>query len=465
MYRDFGMLIRLISFFYFFICCFIGLAGCAARMIENHSTQEFTVTLPINEESTQKELMVQGSIPTWLEGTFVRNEPVSVEINHKKQAHWFDGLAMLHAFSFQQGRVQYSNKFLRTDAYKTVFIKGSIDFLGFDSITPHPILDRLKSFFQFNTYAVLQNADVTVAKVAEQYIALTETPLPVRFDLKTVDTLGALEFQDRLPKRNIFDSAHIRTDGQTGEQFNYLVDFGLNTKYIVYRYHPNIPCRETIGKIPVKNPAYMHSFAITQNYIILVEFPLVVNPISLLFMTKPFIRNYYWDCKRGTNFLIIDRKTGKLLKKIKYPDAFFAFHHVNAYEADNNIILDIVMYPNADIVGDIAQHGFLSNHFSNQENLPLPNLRRYTVSISDGCIQSKLLSDLPLELPRINEKYTAHKYRYVYGSDQRLLSKPPDIRTIYKIDLRKRRNPHLDRTWRFARRSPFCTKSKLEPRR
>ena len=320
------------------------------------------IMVPIHDEVTQQTLSVQGDIPYWLHGTFVRNGPVSLEVDDKKMAHWFDGLAMLHAFTFHNGKVTYTNKFLRSDAYNTVFMKGSLNFLGFDSLPPHPVWDKIKSIFTPTICPPLQNANVNLTQIADQYAALTEITLPVHFDIQTLNTLGATQFNDNLPKMNVFESAHPQHDKRTGEQYNYIVDFGLNSYYLIYRYHPDHPCRELISKISVRKPSYMHSFALTEHYVILVEYPLVVYPIDLFFLKKPFIENYHWVPNQGTNFIIIDRRNGNLIKEIRNYNPFFAFHHVNAYEEKDNIILDIVSYEDASIVSSISQHGYLSTH-------------------------------------------------------------------------------------------------------
>ena len=45
---------------------------------------------------------------------------------------------------------------------------------------------------------VTDNANIHVVKLAEGKAALTETPLPIRFDLTTLETLGAVDFDDDL---------------------------------------------------------------------------------------------------------------------------------------------------------------------------------------------------------------------------------------------------------------------------
>lgn len=52
------------------------------------------------------ELEVEGKLPTWIEGTFVRNGPGM----YKGMRHMFDGYAMLAKFSFSDGRVMYKSR-------------------------------------------------------------------------------------------------------------------------------------------------------------------------------------------------------------------------------------------------------------------------------------------------------------------------------------------------------------------
>ena len=40
--------------------------------------------------------------------------------------HWFDGLAMLHRFSFADRAVSYANRFLETRAYRAAKERGRI---------------------------------------------------------------------------------------------------------------------------------------------------------------------------------------------------------------------------------------------------------------------------------------------------------------------------------------------------
>ena len=396
-----------------------------------------TVVADLQQETLQQALKVEGKIPEWLSGSYVRNGPVSFKVNGVEIPHWFDGLAMLHAFSFDKGQVNYSNKFLRTDPYKEVFDRGNLYFGGFSTPSKKPVWERIVSFLTPHPGPYLQNANVNVAQFAKKTVALTETPLPVIFDLKTLDTLGAFDYPDDLPKKDIFESAHPQEDKHTKEMFNYLVHYGKESFYVVYRLNPDTGKREVISKIPVEKPAYMHSFALTQNYIILVEFPLVVNPIDLMLSSKGFIQNFNWKPELGTNFIIVNRKTGEY-KTLKDKNAFFAFHHVNALEKDDNIVLDMVTYPDAKIITDVAMHGDIEPNAKSEQKLnetaSQTKLMRYTLSLKELLVNSKAILEKSLEFPRVNEAYQAYPYQFAYLVNPVSALSSSDERPLYKIN-------------------------------
>src|SRR4051794_28403358 len=69
----------------------------------------------LEKEVVLPELEIKGIIPSWLEGTLVRNSAAKFETPKEHVHHPFDGCAMLHIFSFKHGSVAYANKFLETN--------------------------------------------------------------------------------------------------------------------------------------------------------------------------------------------------------------------------------------------------------------------------------------------------------------------------------------------------------------
>lgn len=48
--------------------------------------------------------------------------------------------------------------------------------------------------------------------------------------------------------------------------------------------------------------------------------------------------------------MLADRKTGEVLKTMYETKAFFCFHHGNAYEKDNHVIVDLCYYDDAKVI-------------------------------------------------------------------------------------------------------------------
>ena len=63
----------------------------------------------VSREQEPVRAEVQGRMPEWLRGTLIRNGPAQWD----EVRHWFDGMAMLHAFSLDAQGVTYRNRFLR----------------------------------------------------------------------------------------------------------------------------------------------------------------------------------------------------------------------------------------------------------------------------------------------------------------------------------------------------------------
>lgn len=357
-------------------------------------------TLAISQEETNRPLKVEGDVPKWLEGMFVRNSAIPVYQDGKRATHKFDGLAMLHGFAFKNGEIFYSNRFLRSKEYNTFLKQGKIDGDGFASLANDDTVPSESG---------VQNASVNIFKYGDDYVALTEKPLPACFDIKTLNTLGDFEYEDCLPQSRCWESAHPHLDASNGEVINYLIEFGPQSYYVFYRIKEGSHNRELIGKIPVEMPSYMHSFAMTENYLILTEFPLLVRPIDLQTSGKPFIHNFAWYPEKGTRFLIVDRMSGKLVSVMMAPP-FFSFHHANAYESKNEIIIDLVAHADISHLSFIFPQALGMSSKSDWKR----RLMRFRLNLNAKHLSSEVLLEKEIEFPRFKDELDGKDYRYLY---------------------------------------------------
>ena len=249
-----------------------------------------------------------------------------------------------------------------------------------------------------------------MVRLGERYLALTETPLPVQFDPHTLDTLGVA--RDAAAPTGQHATAHPHHDPERDEMVAYVVQFGGRSHYVLYAVPADGGERRTIAKLPVARPSYMHSFALTPRYAVLCEFPLVVNPLRLATRAKPFIANYRWEPDRPARFLVVDRATGEQQGAYEV-DPFFCFHHINAFERDGSLVLDLAAYDDAEIISAL----YLDRARDPEAVFPRVEPRRYELDLEHGAVRSRRLADVFFELPRIDYgRRNGQPYRYAYAN-------------------------------------------------
>jgi len=360
-----------------------------------------------DRELRYDQLTVEGDFPEWLSGSLLRTGPALFELEHQSYNHWYDGLAMLYKFSFSQGNVGFTCKYLQSEAYLKARENGKAHFKEWATDPCKTIFEQAMSYFVAPN--LTDNGNINIISYGEELLATSETPLPVIFDKDNLDTKGRFEFDDDL--NGHIDPAHPHYDAE-GNVYSYLLKYGLLSTYQIYRMQSGSRKREVIAEISTRQPAYMHSFAKTENYLILTEFPFIVSPMELKFGDKPLIENYHWKPEEGTQIQVIDLNDGSV--STYQAPAFFAFHHVNAYEEKDQVIIDVVTFENADVVRAL----YLDELRSNRHTHAAGYLSRITIDLS-GSQEATMhrLSGKLLELPRINYAgVNACPYRFAYGA-------------------------------------------------
>jgi beta,beta-carotene 9',10'-dioxygenase len=379
-------------------------------------------SLPVTDER-ETDLPVKGSLPEWLSGTLVRNGPGSFEAGEGSVDHWFDGLAMLTRYTFDEGRVRYGNRFLRTDSYSAA---EAGEFSGGFATGESTLRERLWRLLRGDTY---DNTNIIVERVGDGYLALTETPRWDRVDPTTLETLGDYEYDGPAANGQLF-CAHLQYDPAADVHVTFDVEFGRQNQYHVFEL-PAPGERDVVASVPTERPSYMHSFALTPNYAVLTEFPFDVDPLAFLKVGRqgPFIENFEWRPEEGTTIHLIDRETGAVRQT--RTDPMFGFHHVNAYEDGGDVVFDLETLPDATAVSTLD----LSTLRSGNLDALAGRLDRYRVSNPGGTPTVERVerfaegTGLPTVSPAI--RLDEHRFVYAQKTDQPVTEWP---RGIVKLD-------------------------------
>lgn len=370
----------------------------------------------LEDEAKETPLEVVGKIPAWVEGVYIRNGPSKFTVGDQAVAHWFDGLAMLHRFHLSEGSCTYSNRFLETNDYQYM-MQGHLPSGGFSKSSASPSIEALEGEF----YPKRPNAVVHVDQINQTPVALTEVPTPVTFDLNSLETIGVLDYADSLPKMHSYSTAHLLE--KEGKTYGYLVEIGPESRYLFYVMEG--AKRQELCSIPLSDPSYVHSFSLTDHYLIFVDYPLRLD-FSALMKGTGFIQSFQWNEKGESRFYIINRITGELLQTLEGPP-FFSFHHINAYEERGKIFIDLIGYADANVIFGQEDHD--------------AGWRRFVIDDEKVVCEHSYLFDG--ELPRMNDHYNGAPYHYFYSTAFRKNVAPTDAPPLYKVDTQS----HEIQTW------------------
>jgi beta,beta-carotene 9',10'-dioxygenase len=363
----------------------------------------------LDDEIVVDHLELEGELPSWLGGSLLRTGPARWDLGEQTVNHWFDGLAMLHRFTIAGGKVSYANRFLRSKAFEA----AKDGRLGYGEFATDPCRSAFRRVVSLFDPAFTDNGAVNVARIMGKWVALTETPLPVAFDPETLETIGVT----KPAPATTGGFAHPHGDGEKA------LSMGVHMMgRPAYRL---IEDDRVVAGLPVRRPAYIHSFGMTERYAVLAEHPYTVNPLKLAFGGRPFIENFTWKPEDGTRFVVFDRHTGEHVGDWQ-ADPFFVFHHVNAFEDGDDLVVDLCAYDDPEVVPALGLQRLRAG-----ERVPEAHLRRFRLK-AGGNVDDTRLADVPLELPRIDYgRVNGRPYRYVWGASAR----ETFFDTVVKVDV------------------------------
>lgn len=224
-----------------------------------------------------------------------------------------------------------------------------------------------------------------------------------------------------------FNSAsHYQIDKDTGELFNFVQSpTGAVKVFVITGNNPK-------GRILAEFNArvsYIHMVLLTQKYFIMIFQPLVYSPLKVLFSGR-ILDSLNWQKDSTTQIYLISRDTGEYTRYDTSP--FFFFHSINAYDENDDVVLDICGYKDSKIIDQFH----LKNLERDDQTIPLGQIYRILISREQPVQFSIMKTSVWFDLPKLNESYEAKPYRYFYavasdGKSTRLFSK------ISKFDVKE----------------------------
>ena len=365
---------------------------------------------------------IEGEIPPELAGTLFRNGAGLLDINKQRLHHPFDGDGMISRITFTNGRAHFRNRFVQTAGYLAEQKAGKILYRGvFGTQKPG---GWLANIFDLKIKNI---ANTNVIYWGKKLLALWEAAEPYSLNPQTLETLGNEYFNGVLSKGEAF-SAHPRID-PNGTLVNFAIKPGLSTTITIFELNTN-------GEITSKQNhsvpgfCFIHDFVITENYCIFFQNPVDFNPIPFALGISSAAQCIKFQKNQPTRIIIIPRKTQTENVKVLETQAGFIFHHVNAFELRNEIIIDSICYESLTEVepnSDYRKTDF-------DTNSP-PQLWRFNLNLSENKVQNQLIDPRPTEFPTIHPNYVGKSYRYLYSAAAHQSTVNAPLQAIFKVDL------------------------------
>jgi carotenoid cleavage dioxygenase len=357
---------------------------------------------PIHFEADADWLPVVGTLPAGLNGTLYRNGPNPQFPSAK--AHIFGGDGMLHAFTLDNGRAGYRNRWVRTSSWQAEHAAGR----------------RLADGFGIQTEGAGGGARVpdqgvantNIVSHAGRLMALEEGHLPIAIEPGTLATLGPIDFEGKV---NGPFTAHPKLDPETGE----LLFFG-------YGSDRSLGAGMTFGILdaagrPTRFDAFeapyasmVHDFAVTSGHVVFPVMPLTASIERARSGRPPFA----WEPALGARIGIMPRTGSVAAIRWFEADAGYVFHVMNAWEEHGagglRIIADVMRFDEPPL-------------FPHPDGRPtdprrsVARLYRWTFDLGSrsDTFQQQLLDDRVGEFPRIDDRRAGLAYRHGWFSCQR----------------------------------------------
>jgi all-trans-8'-apo-beta-carotenal 15,15'-oxygenase len=368
---------------------------------------------------------IQGELPEGLTGTLFRNGPGRLDLNGTRFHHPFDGDGMVCAITFQDGKAHFRNRFVRTEGFVAESAAGKILYRGvFGTQRPG---GWLANAFDLKSKNI---ANTSVLYWGEHLFTLWEGGLPHELDPATLETKGLSTVGDLLGVSDTW-SAHPRVDpGRDGEAprlVNFSAKVGLSTQITVHELdQQNVLVRKKVFDIP--SFAFIHDFAVTPHYYLFFQNPVVLNPLPFVLGWRGAGQCIAFKENQPTRIWVVPRGAGKV--QVLDTAACFVFHHANAHEVGETLVIDSICYaqfPTLDPETDFRQVDF--------STLPEGQLWRFRANLATQTVTQEILAERCCEFPTLNPRLVGQPYRYVtVGTAHEMQGNAP-LQAITKLDL------------------------------
>lgn len=359
--------------------------------IEQASLYTQGLYAPVVEEITAADLTVIGEIPRDLNGLFAQNG-ANPRFAPAAGHSWFDGDGMVHGVQLDDGRAAFRSRFVRTAGLAEDLAAGAATYVG--SMARPGLGKRHKN---------VANTDLVFH--AGRFLALWwEGGEPYELSLPDLTTRGTFDYNGTL---KVGMTSHAKVDPKTGELF--FITWGTRAPFLhvgvagpdgrIIRHTP----------VPLPGPRVQHDMAISDRFICVFDFPLMMDFKRPGQDTLGFVLNPEAPARIG----LVDRHDLAAAPRWFEASPCFMWHLSSAWDEGEEFVLVGARIEGAtrvDAAGGVhddlplvdGEHRFDSHPWM------------WRLNVRTGAVSERRLDDAYVEFPRVNDAHICGGARYSY---------------------------------------------------
>jgi len=352
---------------------------------------------PVLQEEVLTDLIVEGRIPTDLNGVYLRNGP-NPRFKPKGLYHPFDGDGMIHAAQFKNGQLIYRNKWVRTESWLANEKHGEETHWGIHSTLKGR--DDMPMADSANTDIVGHAGKA----VATWYLAGKAHLI----DPITLETTEAADYGEHGDGQGV--SAHPKVDEATGEMMFF--DYFDHAPFMAYGVVDK--SGKVVHHVPIELPGNRlpHDMGISENYSILHDLP-VYHDEDALAAGRHKIR---FNASMKSRFGVIPRygKSSEI-KWFEFSPCFM-YHVINCWEEGDEVVMTACRFmPVTDADGKIDERATakMIAHLGMNARLWCYRMNMKTGEGSEECLNA----DYNCEFPSFNTSFAGRRSKFAYLVD------------------------------------------------
>lgn len=388
----------------------------------------------VEDEYANLELkVIEGSIPASLKGTLFRNGNGRFQHFGVKYEHLFDGDGMVLSFKFENGKVHYSNRYVRTQEWEKEQERQAFLHRGFGTNKPGGFL---KNFLDMRFKNV---ANTSVVHHAGKLLALWEGGVPHEIAPDTLETVQRFDYEGVLANNFSFLDKQIAPElpfsahpkiGSNEVLYNFGTAAGLKNRLLHYEVTPE--GKASIAHVtPLKKLNFTHDFVLTAEgdkvfFLTPVQFDLFRSFVGVATPAG----SMQADHRSKIKILVLDKDYNSTTFETEFA---FIFHFINGFRVGDEVVVDGLMlqeWPSAE-----GMKNFLNGEVD--ELIPFVPTR-YRLNLSTQQVRKEPLIDYGMEFPAYHPSKQGKDYQYAWGIAAPLIQgkASPLLDGILKLDLK-----------------------------